>query len=61
MIVLACASHVLIDLPLFGGPVLALAGGVLWTVRNERRRARQVDTEEPAPVHSDRPPLMPVS
>jgi hypothetical protein len=41
MIVLACASHVLIDLPLFGGPVLALAGGVLWTTRQERKRARE--------------------
>ena len=39
MIALACASHVLIDLPLFGAPVLLLGGGVWWTTRSERRRA----------------------
>ncbi len=39
MIALACASHVLIDLPLFGAPVLLLSGGVWWTTRSERRRA----------------------
>jgi hypothetical protein len=58
MIALACASHVLVDLPLFGGPVLTLAGGVLWTMRKERRRARETAGEDPSPVRSDRP-LMP--
>jgi hypothetical protein len=36
-VILACASHLLIDLPLFGGPVLLLGGGVLYTTRRERR------------------------
>jgi hypothetical protein len=39
MIALACAGHVLIDLPLFGAPVLLLGGGVWFTTRAERRRA----------------------
>ncbi len=39
MIALACAGHVLIDLPLFGAPVLLLGGGVWWTTRSERKRA----------------------
>ncbi len=39
MIALACASHVLIDLPLFGAPVLLLGGGVWFTTRAERKRA----------------------
>ena len=38
MIVLACASHLLVDLPLFGGPVAVLVGGVLLTARGDRRR-----------------------
>ena len=38
MIALACAGHVLIDLPLFGLPVFALIGGVWWITRQERRR-----------------------
>jgi len=39
MIALACAGHVLIDLPLFGAPVFLLGGGVWWTTRSERKRA----------------------
>jgi hypothetical protein len=38
MTLLACASHLLVDLPLFGGPVVLLAGGVFLTARGERRR-----------------------
>jgi hypothetical protein len=37
---LACASHLLVDLPLFGGPVVLPLIGVLLVVRAERRRAR---------------------
>ena len=37
--ILACAGHVLVDLPLFGSPILLLAGAVAWIVRSERRRA----------------------
>lgn len=60
MIVLACASHVLIDLPLFGGPVLTLAGGVVWTTRKERRRAREDAAEEGSPARRE-PPLVPTA
>ena len=35
---LAHAGHVLIDLPLFGGPVFVLAGALFWSARRERRR-----------------------
>ena len=37
---LACASHLLVDLPLFGAPVLLLGGAMAAIVRGERRRAR---------------------
>jgi hypothetical protein len=37
--VLACASHLLIDLPLFGGPVVMVIATVLLMARSERRRA----------------------
>lgn len=39
MIALACSSHVLIDLPLFGSPVLFVAGALWMIRRSERRRA----------------------
>ena len=38
MIPLAHAGHVLIDLPLFGGPVFVLAGALYLSARRERRR-----------------------
>ncbi|HKP91528.1 MAG TPA: hypothetical protein VJT75_16295 [Thermoleophilaceae bacterium] len=38
MTVLAHAGHLLIDIPLFGGPVFILAGALLWSTRRERRR-----------------------
>jgi hypothetical protein len=37
--VLACASHLLVDLPLFGGPVVMIIGTVVLMARSERRRA----------------------
>ncbi len=37
----ACASHLLVDLPLFGGPVLFVIAAVLLISRSERRRAAQ--------------------
>jgi hypothetical protein len=52
MIALACASHVLIDLPLFGAPVFLLVGAVLFTTRAERRRA----ASSAAPAPSGRSP-----
>jgi hypothetical protein len=36
---IACASHLLVDLPLFGGPVALIVGAVGLTARAERRRA----------------------
>ena len=33
-------GHVLIDLPLFGGPVIFLALALIWSTRHERRRER---------------------
>jgi hypothetical protein len=36
---LACASHLLVDLPLFGGPVLFVVAAVVLISRSERRRA----------------------
>lgn len=42
LITLACAGHVLIDLPVFMGPVAMLVGW-LWLVRRkDRRRQRAV-------------------
>ncbi len=38
MIALACASHFLIDMPLFGEPVLFVIGAILMIRRSERRR-----------------------
>jgi hypothetical protein len=38
MIPLAHAGHLLIDIPLFGGPVFILAGALIWSTRRERRR-----------------------
>lgn len=37
--ILACASHLLVDLPLFGGPVVMVIGAVVWIARSERHRA----------------------
>jgi hypothetical protein len=37
-LVLAHAGHLLIDIPLYGGPVFILAGALLWSTRRERRR-----------------------
>lgn len=38
MTTLACASHLLVDLPLFGGPVGFIAAAVLLIRRSERKR-----------------------
>jgi hypothetical protein len=39
MTLLACTSHFLIDMPLFGAPVLFIVGAVLMIRRSERRRS----------------------
>jgi hypothetical protein len=41
---LACASHLLVDLPLFGGPVVFVIGAVLLISRGERRRAAREES-----------------
>ena len=33
---LACAGHVLLDLPVFGGPVVMLVGWILYVVKRDR-------------------------
>ena len=40
-LVLAHFGHVLVDLPLFGGPVILLALALVWSSRKERRRERE--------------------
>ena len=34
----ACTGHLLIDLPIFAGPVLMLGGWLTWTTLRARRR-----------------------
>lgn len=34
---LACTGHVLVDLPIFGGPVLVLGGWLVWATLRGRR------------------------
>jgi hypothetical protein len=41
MFVLAHAGHLLIDIPLFLGPVAILAGALIISTRRERRRTRE--------------------
>ena len=48
VIPLAHVGHVLIDAPLFGGPVVILAIALIWSSRAERRRQR----EHGSPSHS---------
>jgi len=38
MSVLACTSYFLVDMPLFGAPVLFIVGAILLIRRSERRR-----------------------
>ena len=35
---IACTGHVLVDLPIFGGPVLVLGGWLVWTTLKHRRQ-----------------------
>jgi hypothetical protein len=39
--IVACAGHFLIDLPLFGGPAILGIVGLGWIVKVERRRAAE--------------------
>jgi len=41
-LVLACSGHVLVDLPIFFGPVLVIGGWIGLTVRKDRRRRRSL-------------------
>jgi hypothetical protein len=38
-VVIACTSHLLVDLPLFGGPVALVIGAIAVVARSERKRA----------------------
>jgi hypothetical protein len=38
MIALACSSHLLVDLPLFGAPVFTIGGVLFWMARGDGRR-----------------------
>jgi hypothetical protein len=38
----ACAGHVLLDLPVFGGPVLMLVGWILYVIRRDRSSAPEL-------------------
>jgi cytochrome c-type biogenesis protein CcmH/NrfF len=40
--ILACASHLLVDLPLFGGPVVMVIAAVVLMTRAERRRSKRI-------------------
>ncbi len=42
----ACSSHLLVDLPLFGGPVVLVVAAVALISRSERRRAAGGDPAE---------------
>jgi hypothetical protein len=44
---LAHAGHILIDIPLFGGPVVILAAALVWSSRRERRREEAESGESP--------------
>ena len=41
IVVFAHAGHLLVDLPVFLGPLLMLAAWLIVTTRRERRRARR--------------------
>ena len=43
----ACASHLLVDLPLFGGPVALVIATVVLMARSERRRAGRQSGMQP--------------
>lgn len=40
LVTLACTGHVLLDLPIFMGPVVILVGWLLFVTRRDRRRER---------------------
>ncbi len=46
----ACASHLLIDLPLFGGPVVMVLGAVFVMARAERRRGSRSRPSRPPAI-----------
>jgi hypothetical protein len=47
---LACAGHVLIDLPIFMGPVVVLTGWLLIVTRRARKRELLEDETAPRPA-----------
>jgi hypothetical protein len=51
---LACSGHILIDLPIFMGPVVVLAGWLLLMTRRARKRER-LEGAGPAPARAQNP------
>ena len=45
----ACSGHILIDLPLFLGPVVAIGGWLWFEARRLRRRDAAAAGQEPGP------------
>ena len=43
---LACSGHVLLDLPIFMGPVFILVGWLLYVTRRDRRREAAAGGED---------------
>lgn len=50
---LACSGHLLIDLPIFMGPVVVLAGGLLAMSRRARRAERPAQSTVERTEHAD--------
>jgi hypothetical protein len=44
---LACAGHLLLDLPLCGAPVFVLGGSLTWTMLHARRSSADSIAEAP--------------
>jgi hypothetical protein len=45
---LAHFGHVLIDAPLFGGPIVVLVIALMWSTRRERKRQERGPGEQPS-------------
>jgi hypothetical protein len=54
-VTLAHAGHLLVDIPLFLGPVVILVAALIWSSRAERRREESAAAEPPTPRPGDSP------
>ena len=52
---LACSGHILVDLPIFMGPVVILAGWLVLMTRRSRKQEQlegtATQTDTPIPIH----------